>query len=75
MFPDDLWVVTQSLSCDGGITFLAKSVFFGPTSQGEVEIEPISGFSPSNWSSEGIDMKNRKRVLKNDFINKQTIRV
>ncbi|XP_074646101.1 5'-3' DNA helicase ZGRF1-like [Tubulanus polymorphus] len=49
---DDLWIVAQNLNFEMGLTFLAKSVFYGPSNSNEVEIEPISGFSPSNWPGE-----------------------
>ncbi|XP_067670945.1 5'-3' DNA helicase ZGRF1-like [Haliotis asinina] len=48
---DDLWVVSQSLMFDPRKTFIARSVYFGPNSCNEVEIEPISGFSISNWTN------------------------
>ena len=32
-------------------TFIAKSSFYGPSSSGDLEIEAISGYSPSNWRS------------------------
>ncbi len=57
--------------------FLAKSVFYGPVGQ-DVEIEPVSGYCPSNWAGEGAgstvfwdrfedsaplaDMQNRRRT-------------
>lgn len=51
---DDLWIVSRDLSFDLASTFLAKSTYYGPTSGNEVEIEPISRFSPSNWNNEGF---------------------
>ena len=46
-----MWIISQTLQFSPGLTFLAKSVFFGPTTSNELEIEPIVGFSPSNWPS------------------------
>ena len=50
---DDVWVISQHMNFEPRRTFLAKSVFYGPSSEGEVEIEPIGPFSPSNWDNEG----------------------
>lgn len=49
---DDLWIISRHLEFERGTTFLAKSVFYGPVGD-EVEIEPISGYCPSNWPSQG----------------------
>ncbi|XP_062594375.1 LOW QUALITY PROTEIN: uncharacterized protein LOC134255841 [Saccostrea cucullata] len=49
---DDLWIVSRDLNFDSTCTFLAKSTYYGPTSGNEVEIEPVSKFSPSNWKNE-----------------------
>ncbi|KAL3877346.1 hypothetical protein ACJMK2_035069, partial [Sinanodonta woodiana] len=46
---DDLWIVSQHLEFDPNYTFLARSSYFGPNSNNEVEIEPLAGFLPSNW--------------------------
>lgn len=54
LLADDLWIVSRDLSFDLTSTFLAKSTYYGPTSGNEVEIEPISKFSPSNWNNEGF---------------------
>lgn len=54
LLADDLWIVSTDLSFDLTSTFLAKSTYYGPTSGNEVEIEPISKFSPSNWNNEGF---------------------
>lgn len=41
---DDLWVVSKSLKFDlSGSTFLAKSSFYGPNSDNELELTPIAG--------------------------------
>ncbi|XP_033739049.1 uncharacterized protein LOC117326402 isoform X2 [Pecten maximus] len=48
---DDLWIISTTLNFLPSQTFLAKSVYFGPNSANEVEIEAVAGFSPSNWSS------------------------
>ncbi|KAL5019343.1 hypothetical protein ScPMuIL_005065 [Solemya velum] len=49
---DDLWIISKHLEFDPVHTFLARSTYFGPNSNSEVELEPLSGFSPSNWSHE-----------------------
>ncbi|XP_056017208.1 protein ZGRF1-like isoform X2 [Ostrea edulis] len=49
---DDLWIISRDLSFDLTCTFLARSSYYGPTSGNEVEIEPLSKFSPSNWNNE-----------------------
>ena len=46
---DDLWVISQSLTFDSQCTFLAKSAFYGPNTESLVELDPLSGYSPSNW--------------------------
>ncbi|XP_063166024.1 5'-3' DNA helicase ZGRF1 isoform X2 [Candoia aspera] len=51
---DDLWVVSKTLTFEPLDTFIAYSVFFGPSSSSEVELEPLSGYSPSNWCSNMI---------------------
>lgn len=56
---DDLWIVSRDLSFELASTFLAKSTYYGPTSGNEVEIEPISRFSPSNWNNEGFLMSTK----------------
>ena len=38
---DDIWIVSKSLSFDRHSTFVAKSVFYGPSSNGELQIAPI----------------------------------
>ena len=48
---DDLWVISQELTFDPGCTFVAKSIYHGPSSSNELEIEPVSSYSPSNWPS------------------------
>ncbi|KAL7982028.1 hypothetical protein Chor_001085, partial [Crotalus horridus] len=51
---DDLWVVSKTLTFEPLDTFIAYSVFFGPSSNNEVELEPLNGYSPSNWCSNMI---------------------
>ncbi|KAG8454051.1 hypothetical protein GDO86_000620 [Hymenochirus boettgeri] len=46
---DDLWVVSKTLEFDPMDTFIACSVFFGPSANNEIEILPLKGYSPSNW--------------------------
>ncbi|XP_060102897.1 protein ZGRF1 [Heteronotia binoei] len=48
---DDLWVVSKTLIFEPLDTFIACSVFFGPSSNNEIELEPLKGYSPSNWHS------------------------
>ncbi|XP_067847062.1 5'-3' DNA helicase ZGRF1-like [Heptranchias perlo] len=51
---DDLWVVSKTLKFDQLDTFIACSVFYGPSSTSEVELLPLKGYSPSNWPSDMI---------------------
>ncbi|XP_042325631.1 protein ZGRF1 [Sceloporus undulatus] len=51
---DDLWVVSKTLNFEPLDTFIACSVFFGPSSSNEVELAPLKGYSPSNWCSNMI---------------------
>ncbi|KFR03038.1 Uncharacterized protein C4orf21, partial [Nipponia nippon] len=48
---DDIWVVSKTLNFDPLDTFIASSAFFGPSSNGEVELLPLKGYCPSNWRS------------------------
>ncbi|XP_074607425.1 uncharacterized protein LOC141860282 isoform X2 [Acropora palmata] len=48
---DDVWIISKSLSFNKESTFIASSVYYGPSSSRELEIVPISGYSPSNWQS------------------------
>ncbi|XP_009948782.1 PREDICTED: protein ZGRF1 [Leptosomus discolor] len=48
---DDIWVVSKTLTFDPLDTFIASSAFFGPSSNNEVELLPLKGYSPSNWRS------------------------
>ncbi|KAM3936811.1 LOW QUALITY PROTEIN: 5'-3' DNA helicase ZGRF1 [Leptodactylus fuscus] len=48
---DDLWVVSKTLNFDPQDTFVACSVFFGPSANNDIEISPLNGYSPSNWPS------------------------
>ncbi|XP_069782301.1 5'-3' DNA helicase ZGRF1-like isoform X2 [Narcine bancroftii] len=51
---DDLWVISKTLKFDSVDTFIACSVFYGPSSNSEIELLPLKGYSPSNWSSDMI---------------------
>ncbi|XP_028404170.1 protein ZGRF1-like [Dendronephthya gigantea] len=48
---DDLWIISKNVNFDPKATFVAKSSFYGPSSNGDLEIEPVSGYSTSNWRS------------------------
>ncbi|KGL83720.1 Uncharacterized protein C4orf21, partial [Tinamus guttatus] len=48
---DDIWVVSKTLYFDPLDTFIASSAFFGPSSNNEVEVLPLKGYSPSNWQT------------------------
>ncbi|XP_059699608.1 protein ZGRF1 isoform X1 [Haemorhous mexicanus] len=48
---DDIWVVSKTLTFDPIDTFIASSAFFGPSSNNEIELLPLKGYSPSNWRS------------------------
>ncbi|XP_064509896.1 5'-3' DNA helicase ZGRF1 isoform X2 [Pseudopipra pipra] len=48
---DDIWVVSKTLNFDPIDTFIASSAFFGPSSNSEIELLPLKGYSPSNWRS------------------------
>ncbi|XP_043827956.1 protein ZGRF1 [Dromiciops gliroides] len=48
---DDLWVISKTLDFELD-TFIACSVFFGPSSYNEVELLPLKGYFPSNWPSD-----------------------
>lgn len=50
-FADDIWVVSKTLNFDPIDTFIASSAFFGPSSNNEIELLPLKGYSPSNWRS------------------------
>ncbi|CAI5784490.1 protein ZGRF1 isoform X1 [Podarcis lilfordi] len=51
---DDLWVVSKTLTFAPLDTFIASSVFYGPSSSSELELVPLKGYSPSNWRSNMI---------------------
>ncbi|XP_048365207.1 protein ZGRF1 isoform X4 [Sphaerodactylus townsendi] len=51
---DDLWVISKTLMFEQLDTFIACSVFFGPSSSNEIELELLEGYSPSNWRSNMI---------------------
>ncbi|NXI37089.1 ZGRF1 protein, partial [Galbula dea] len=48
---DDIWVVSKTLNFDPLDTFIANSAFFGPSSNNDIELLPLKGYSPSNWQS------------------------
>ncbi|XP_064620241.1 uncharacterized protein LOC135483350 [Lineus longissimus] len=48
---DDLWIVSRDFSFEPDCTFIAKSSFYGPNSTNEVQIDPVTGFSSSKWTS------------------------
>ncbi|XP_027693343.1 protein ZGRF1 [Vombatus ursinus] len=50
---DDLWVISKTLDFELD-TFIACSVFFGPSSYNEVELLPLKGYFPSNWPSDTV---------------------
>ncbi|XP_065653894.1 5'-3' DNA helicase ZGRF1-like isoform X2 [Hydra vulgaris] len=50
----DLWIISKTLDFKRDGTFIAKSVFYGPNSAGELEICPMSGYSRGSWSNEEI---------------------
>ena len=50
-FSDDIWIVSAGLEFDPSMSFVARSTFYGPSSSLEVEIEPLTGFCPSNWQN------------------------
>ncbi|KAI8331208.1 P-loop containing nucleoside triphosphate hydrolase protein [Chlamydoabsidia padenii] len=39
---DDIWVISKVLAFDASTTFLARSTFYGPSSNGTIEIECIT---------------------------------
>ncbi|XP_008110295.2 LOW QUALITY PROTEIN: 5'-3' DNA helicase ZGRF1 [Anolis carolinensis] len=51
---DDIWVVSKTLNFEPFDTFIACSVFYGPSSSSELELMPLKGYSPSNWRSNMI---------------------
>ena len=51
---DDLWVVSKTLDFKCETTFIAKSVFYGPNSIGELEVSPLSGYSRGSWHNEEV---------------------
>ena len=60
LFSDDLWVISQEMTFDPSCTFLAKSIYHGPSSCNDIEIEPVSSYSPSNWPSSGKSSSMRR---------------
>ncbi|XP_068009925.1 5'-3' DNA helicase ZGRF1 [Melanerpes formicivorus] len=48
---DDIWVISKTLLFDPLDTFIASTAFFGPSSNNEMELLPLKGYSPSNWRS------------------------
>ncbi|XP_072261822.1 5'-3' DNA helicase ZGRF1 [Pyxicephalus adspersus] len=51
---DDVWVVSKTLNFDPMDTFIACSVFFGPSANNDIEISPLRGYCPSNWQTNMI---------------------
>ncbi|XP_059820905.1 protein ZGRF1-like [Hypanus sabinus] len=51
---DDLWVISKTLKFDPLDTFIACSVFYGPSSTSEIELLPLKGYSPSNWPADMV---------------------
>ena len=41
LFLDDIWIVSKTLNFEPHSTFVAKSLFYGPSSSGDLEIEPV----------------------------------
>lgn len=48
---DDIWIVSKTLEFQPRSTFIARSVFYGPNSSGDLEILPLAGYSISNWQN------------------------
>ncbi|XP_018106898.1 protein ZGRF1 isoform X2 [Xenopus laevis] len=48
---DDLWIVSKMIDFEPVDTFIACSVFFGPSANNEIEVFPLKGYCPSNWPS------------------------
>ena len=48
---NDLWVVSKTMDFQPGSTFIARSHFYGPSSNGDLEILPLASFSGTNWSN------------------------
>ncbi len=38
---DDLWVISDKIDFESPMTFLARSAFYGPNSNSEIELMPI----------------------------------
>ena len=38
---DDIWIISKTLSFNPDSTFVASSVYYGPSSGGELELSPI----------------------------------
>ncbi|CAH2300748.1 ZGRF1 isoform X1, partial [Pelobates cultripes] len=51
---DDLWVISKTLHFEPLDTFIACSVFFGPSANNDIEIFPLKGYHPSNWPSNSV---------------------
>ncbi|XP_040184919.1 protein ZGRF1 isoform X2 [Rana temporaria] len=51
---DDVWVVSKTLNFDPVDTFIACSVFYGPSANNDIEISPLKGYCPSNWPANMI---------------------
>ncbi len=40
---EDIWIVSSQPTFDAALTFLAKSVYYGPSANGNVELTPLTG--------------------------------
>ena len=38
---DDIWIISKNVNFEPKATFVAKSSFYGPSSNGDLEIEPV----------------------------------
>lgn len=47
--PDDLWIISKTLNFDNKDTFVARSTFHGPNSNGEVAFDIVSENSTTGW--------------------------
>lgn len=64
---DDIWVVSKTLNFDPIDTFIASSAFFGPSSNNEIELLPLKGYSPSNWRSNSEFHSKSFRIVGNNY--------
>ena len=52
-FSDDVWIISKSLSFNKESTFIASSVYYGPSSSRELEIVPIRLETPNHLQRKG----------------------